>query len=397
MSAVSTPNEAVKRPVPRYQKVEQIISERIRTGQLKPGDRLESTSELARSLNVGTSTVRQALGSMASRGLLTRRPRLGTVVCDNVNHAMSQSNAPATRAIYAVLVPDIRNPQFAGTVSGIQKALEQKRTHVSVFSIEGKPERFEAAVQCCIDDAVDAVVLTPPLFSSPSLRALADLQRVGVPVVTCWRSAGIQEWPLVQSDPYDNVYIPVKHLLDKGCRHIALVKDVTMIEYASRPAVELLMPDCDALRQLAYERALAEYDLLPNPNHLIRINHGLEVFEPGGLTGQNRVLDALTAFLNERPQIDGIACTYDIGAGLVLQAMDKLGRKVPITGSGNLRAYSWSFAASLTTMDARMDAVGARICELLQKMRAGERFPAGHVEIVRPQFVEGESTARVSK
>jgi len=58
---------------------EQLIS-LILEGQLKPGDKLPSQQELAEKLQVGRSTVREALGSLAAIGLVDVKQGQGTFV-----------------------------------------------------------------------------------------------------------------------------------------------------------------------------------------------------------------------------------------------------------------------------------------------------------------------------
>jgi DNA-binding GntR family transcriptional regulator len=56
-----------------------VIREEILTGHYRPGQRL-GEPDLARDLNVSLTPVREALGDLASRGLVVRRGRRGTFV-----------------------------------------------------------------------------------------------------------------------------------------------------------------------------------------------------------------------------------------------------------------------------------------------------------------------------
>lgn len=383
---------------PRYREVEETLCDRIRRGELKPGDRLDSTKSLAQELNVGVGTINQALAALASRGLLMRRPRIGTVVSDDVDSLIRRPESDRSTAIYAVLVPDLRMPSYSGMIRHMQKVLRDEHIHVSVFNVEGGSEIADAAIRRCVDDAVDAVVLVPPLFSSISLEALVELKQSEIPVVTCWRPAGGVAWPMVQGDPCDVIVTPARHLLAKGCRNLVLLKDVAVEKPRSGSLLEPLAPDFDPLVQLEFSRALAEHGIIADRDRMLRVEHGIDAFEAGGLANQQEALDALTEWFRERPEIDGVLCTYDIVAGLVLEALARLGRKVPedvaVTGGGNLRAYSWYFAASLTSIDPDLEAVAERACELLAAMRSGKKFKPGHIENVPWRLVEGDSTAR---
>lgn len=72
-----------RRPGPAaYVQIEEELAERIRTGALRPGDRIPPERELAEQMQVSRMTVRQALGRLADRGLLVRAPGRGTFVSE---------------------------------------------------------------------------------------------------------------------------------------------------------------------------------------------------------------------------------------------------------------------------------------------------------------------------
>jgi len=65
---------------PAHAQIESRLAERILEGELAPGDRLPAERELADDLGVSRMTVRQALASLATRGLLERGVGRGTFV-----------------------------------------------------------------------------------------------------------------------------------------------------------------------------------------------------------------------------------------------------------------------------------------------------------------------------
>ena len=69
---------------PAYAQIEDRVAEAVRAGELKPGDRLPSERKLAEQLRVSRMTLRQALDSLARRGLVVRAVgrRGGTFVAE---------------------------------------------------------------------------------------------------------------------------------------------------------------------------------------------------------------------------------------------------------------------------------------------------------------------------
>jgi GntR family transcriptional regulator len=70
----------VKSRVPRYHQIADALRDRIRSGALAPGERLDNQRRLAHSFGVTLMTLRQALEVLERDGLITRRHGLGTFV-----------------------------------------------------------------------------------------------------------------------------------------------------------------------------------------------------------------------------------------------------------------------------------------------------------------------------
>jgi GntR family transcriptional regulator len=72
-------------PVPKYQQVAEDIRQQIRTGKLKPGDRLPSTAALiehyrAQHGRMSYGTLRDAIRLLKDEGLIEGRPGDGVYV-----------------------------------------------------------------------------------------------------------------------------------------------------------------------------------------------------------------------------------------------------------------------------------------------------------------------------
>lgn len=75
-------NRTEKTPLAKT--VAEKIIDIIRDEKMQPGDRLENEYELAKRLQVGRSTVREAVKSLESRNVLTIRRGAGTFISENV-------------------------------------------------------------------------------------------------------------------------------------------------------------------------------------------------------------------------------------------------------------------------------------------------------------------------
>lgn len=70
---------------PLYQKVGELLSNRIDEGYWQAGDMLPNEFELARQFDVSQGTVRKAMGTLESRGIVERRQGRGTFVTTNTD------------------------------------------------------------------------------------------------------------------------------------------------------------------------------------------------------------------------------------------------------------------------------------------------------------------------
>jgi GntR family transcriptional regulator len=66
--------------LPAYQKIQRAILRQIESGELKPGDAVDSERELARIHGVSLMTARHGLSMLEREGLVLRRPGAGTFV-----------------------------------------------------------------------------------------------------------------------------------------------------------------------------------------------------------------------------------------------------------------------------------------------------------------------------
>lgn len=69
---------------PDYLRVVDSITEQIRSGELKPGDKLPTYAQLADTYKVSVSTAQAALRLLRDRGLIEGHQGKGTFVSDSV-------------------------------------------------------------------------------------------------------------------------------------------------------------------------------------------------------------------------------------------------------------------------------------------------------------------------
>jgi len=74
------------RSIPLYYQLENILREKINSGEYRPGDPFPTEDQLVQSYKVSRITVRQALGALEKDGLITRRRGKGSFVTEGWVH-----------------------------------------------------------------------------------------------------------------------------------------------------------------------------------------------------------------------------------------------------------------------------------------------------------------------
>src|SRR6266487_2257345 len=74
-----------------FEQIAQQIEKRILSGELQNGDRLPTERELSQQFHASRTAVREAMKTLAQRGLVDMRPGRGTIVIDGTSQAMRNS------------------------------------------------------------------------------------------------------------------------------------------------------------------------------------------------------------------------------------------------------------------------------------------------------------------
>lgn len=104
-------------PVPRYYQLKEILRERVRSGEWKPGDLIPSERELSETYNLSRMTARQAVTELVNEGIFFREQGKGTFVSRNkimqpllrlsgfTEDIAARGQRPGTRILAARMVP----------------------------------------------------------------------------------------------------------------------------------------------------------------------------------------------------------------------------------------------------------------------------------------------------
>ena len=154
-----------------YEEVADIIIEMIKSGQLKPGDQLDSVQELANKFQVGRSAIREALTSLRAMGLIEMRQGEGTFVKtftpNSLTYPLQSAMLMSKKSIQELL--ELRLIVEAAIVAKAAKNrtiedLDEMRKHLDDMAVHtGNSElgeRADLAFHLAIAKAADNVLLS---------------------------------------------------------------------------------------------------------------------------------------------------------------------------------------------------------------------------------------------
>jgi GntR family transcriptional repressor for pyruvate dehydrogenase complex len=126
--------------------VEQIVRQ-IQAGRLKPGDKLPSERQLIEMLNVGRSSIREALQGLAAIGVVESRAGQGSFISQNVHLLMPDIENPALsaslqREMRLKLIEARRMVEIDIVMLAAQRATEEGVTQLSDLC-----EQYRAAIE----------------------------------------------------------------------------------------------------------------------------------------------------------------------------------------------------------------------------------------------------------
>jgi LacI family transcriptional regulator len=367
-----------KRQGSLYETVENHIYSQIKAGKLKPSHSIGSVANLAKELDVSVSTVQQSLQTLAAKGVVVRKPRSGTFINSDISKGFRVSQKSNT---ISLIVPDVVNPEYVMLLRAFQDVALDISLDVVCASTDNDIEIYNSAISRQIEMSPFGIVIVPPFHDMLPLDTIIALEKSGIPVISCFRSAGLTSWPIVTNDVVHESYIMTQHLCEIGCKNIAFVG----LEYPK----EAGLPTFHIESHLGYIKAL--FDFKKNEAKDLFVNLSLSKH------GQNNRISQIVQFTKEHPEVDGICCGSDSTAAMVIRELERMGRKVPqdvaVIGSGNYGKYLGFEPDYITTTKGLVPGLAREACKMIQAKHNGEDLPCGSRVLVKSELLQGRSTA----
>tara|TARA_R110002051_G_scaffold48308_1_gene95243 strand:+ start:12823 stop:13839 length:1017 start_codon:yes stop_codon:yes gene_type:complete len=272
-----------------------------------------------------------------------------------------------------VVVPNILNYFFVQVLYGIEKvANENGYNIISCISNESSAKETKT-LEFFDAGTVDGVImsLAEESQNEDKHEALIDIINNDIPVVLFDRVSDAVQCDKVVVDDFEAGYKITKHLINIGCKNIAVVNPIASSSVGK-------------LRILGYKKALEEFEVNFDPKLIIN------------LTVKDD-LDLLMSFLLNYKTIDGIIGIDELIAVQVLEVVKARGYNVPndisIIGftNGQLSKY---VTPSLTMVSQHGKYIGEQTAKLLINRIKNPSLPY-ETKVVKTSLLVRDSTKKL--
>ena len=333
--------------------------------------------QIAKELNVSVSTVSKALNDSPEISSSTKIRIKEYAKLKNYKPNVIGLNLKnrKTKTI-GVIIPNILNSFFAKVFSGIEKVADEKGYNVimciSNESLEKETHTLEMLSNGTIDGFI--VSVSEEAQKNHEYNHFSSIINDGTPIVMFDRIADEVECDKVIVDDYDSALNSTQHLINLGCKNIALLSSIDNLSVGK-------------LRAEGYLKALENNTIPVNSNIILRAD-------------SEEDLNSKIENIFENNTIDGVFALDENDSVAALKIGLKNGYKIPeelsIIGFADGILASRRLSPSLTTVSQHGVDIGEVAAKLLiDRLESKEEHVPYETVVIKTKLKERESTRKL--
>jgi LacI family transcriptional regulator len=332
--------------------------------------------QIAKELNVSVSTVSKALNDSPEISEQTKVRIKEYAKLKNYKPNVIGLNLKnrKTKTI-GVIIPNILNSFFAKVFSGIEKVADERGYNVIMCISNESLDKEAHTMEMLSNGTIDGFVLS----ISEEAQKLNDYSHFnsiindGTPIVMFDRTSDEVECDKVIVDDFDSGQNATQHLIDLGCRNIALVSSSNNLSVGK-------------LRAEGYLKALEINNIAINENIIIRTE-----------SESDHDLAEKINELYSNNLVDGVFALEESDSVAVLKVGVKKGYKIPkdlkIIGFADGILASRRLSPSLTTVSQHGIEIGEVAVKLLiDRLESDDEHRPYETIVIKTKLKEREST-----
>ncbi|HEX8561841.1 MAG TPA: LacI family DNA-binding transcriptional regulator [Flavobacterium sp.] len=334
--------------------------------------------QIAKDLHVSVSTVSKALNDSPEISIQTKTKVQEYAKLQNYKPNVIGLNLKnrKTKTI-GVVIPNILNSFFAKVFSGIEKVAEEKGYNVITCISNESLEKEIHVLQMLSNGTIDGFILSisEEAQKQQEFNHFRQVINEGTPIVMFDRISDEIECDKVVVDDFDSAFHATQHLINTGCKNIALLSSIDNLSVGK-------------LRAKGYFEALEQNKAALNPNHIITTDTISEF---------DKQLETLFADQN----IDGIFAVDEHASVAAMKNGLQKGYTIPeelsIIGFAD-GVWSRRLTPSLSTVSQHGPEIGeAAAMLLIDRLQNQDEEYRYRTKVVKTELRQRDSTRPISK
>lgn len=332
--------------------------------------------QIAKELNVSVSTVSKALNDSPEISELTKIKIKEYAKLKNYKPNVIGLNLKnrKTKTI-GVIIPNILNSFFAKVFSGIEKVADEKGYNVIMCISNESLEKEAHTLEMLSNGTIDGFILSISEEAQEinEYGHFKDVINEGTPIVMFDRIANDVECDKVVVDDFDSAMNSTQHLIDLGCKNIALVSSVDNLSVGK-------------LRVEGYLQALKDNNIAINERIIIRTNSEEEMKKKVEAIFDNNIIDGIFA-LDENDSVAALK--------MGLKRHFRIPEDLAIIGFADGILASRRLTPSLTTVSQHGVEIGEVAAKLLiDRLESEEENKPYETVVIKTVLKERETTKK---
>jgi LacI family transcriptional regulator len=332
--------------------------------------------QIAKELNVSVSTVSKALNDSPEISEQTKIKIKEYAKLKNYKPNVIGLNLKnrKTKTI-GVIIPNILNSFFAKVFSGIEKVADKKGYNVITCISNESLEKEINTLEMLSNGTIDGFILSV----SEEAQKLNDYNHFkeiindGTPIVMFDRIADSVDCDKVVVDDFDSALNSTQHLIDLGCKNIALFSSVDNLSVGK-------------LRADGYLKALENNNIPVNESLIVRTESEADLKDKIKAVFDNNTIDGIFA-LDENDSVAALKMSLKKGF--------KVPKDISIIGFADGILASRRLTPSLTTVSQHGIEIGEVAAKLLiDRLESKEENLPYQTVVIKTKLKERESTRK---
>lgn len=357
----------------KYTELVEDLRTEIKTGKIRPGQKIPSENELSASYGVSRQTVRKAIEILTDEGYVYAEHGRGTFVSELLLHSTKSNNI-------AVVTTYLSDYIFPRVIQGIDEVMTEHGYSIILKRTNNSRTREAENLEALIKKDIDGLIIEPSKSQiyCRHMSLYEALDAYNIPYVFIQANySQMEEKPYILLDDCKGGYLVTKHLIEQG------YKDILGVFKAD---------DTQGLqRHKGYVKALQEAGISYDPDKVIWFYTEDRKAHPTQKLAQ--LID----------QKDGMHFTAIVAYNdqIAMQLLDVIEQKgLSCPEDIALTGYDDSYLASsgkiaLTTISHPQEKLGQLAAELLLRLMNGETltYEESHI-LIEPELIVRKSSLR---